>query len=236
MISCWYVVLGVAGFVCNFAFRIFSMEDSYHHKGLRRQLVETLCQKGINNQRVLDAVGKVPRHAFMDSGFLQFSYKDQAFPIGAGQTISQPYTVAFQTQLLDPQPFEKVLEIGTGSGYQAAVLSEMRVIVYTVERQRELYIKAQKTLTELKYKAHFFYGDGYVGLPTYSPFDKILVTAGAPEIPAVLVQQLKVGGVMVIPVGDGSQKMLLVRKISETETAVSEHGMFVFVPFLKGKV
>jgi len=191
------------------------MEESYHHKGLRRQLVDTLKVKGINDPAVLRAIGTVPRHAFMDSGFLHFSYKDQAFPIGSGQTISQPYTVAFQTQLLEVKPFEKVMEIGTGSGYQAAVLSEMKAIVYTVERQRELYLKAQRLLSELGYSMHFFYGDGYDGLPSYAPFDKILVTAAAPEVPENLLRQLRPGGILVIPVGDEVQTMLRIRRVSQ---------------------
>ncbi|MDR2038223.1 MAG: protein-L-isoaspartate(D-aspartate) O-methyltransferase [Bacteroidales bacterium] len=213
------------------------MEDSYRHRGLRRLLVEELRQKGITDEKVLEAIGKVPRHTFMDSGFINFSYKDSAFPIGAGQTISQPYTVAFQTQLLNVQPHEKILEIGTGSGYQAAVLFEMGARVFTIERQRELFIKSQQLLGQLGYKMHFHYGDGYAGLPAYAPFDKILVTAGAVDIPDNLVQQLKENGRMVIPVGNSEQQeMILVEKKSETETVISKHGTFAFVPFLKGKV
>jgi len=213
------------------------MEDTYRHKGLRRLLVEEIQKKGISDTSVLEAIGRVPRHAFMDSGFINYSYKDSAFPIGAGQTISQPYTVAFQTQLLEMKQHEKVLEIGTGSGYQAAVLFEMGANVYTIERQRELYIKSQQLLQLLGYKMQFFYGDGYAGLPTFAPFDKILVTAGATEIPETLVNQLKIGGRMVIPVGGSDrQEMTLVVKTSETETEVTYHGGFMFVPFLKGKV
>ena len=213
------------------------MEDTYRHKGLRKSLVEEIRRKGISDEAVLEAIGRVPRHAFMDSGFINFSYKDSAFPIGSGQTISQPYTVAFQTQLLEVKPHEKVLEIGTGSGYQAAILFEIGANVYTIERQRELFIKSQHLLHQLGYKMQFFYGDGYAGLPAYAPFDKILVTAGATEIPKTLVQQLRIGGRMVIPVGDSDgQKMTLVVKKSETETKVTIHGNFIFVPFLKGKV
>ena len=213
------------------------MEDSYRHKGLRRLLVEEIRKKGISDEAVLEAIGKVPRHSFMDSGFINFSYKDSAFPIGAGQTISQPYTVAFQTQLLEVKPYDKVLEIGTGSGYQAAVLFEMSANVFTIERQRELYIKSQQLLQQLGYKMLFFHGDGYAGLPAFAPFDKILVTAGATEIPETLVQQLKIGGRMVIPVGGSNgQDMTLVVRKSETETEVTYHGAFIFVPFLKGKV
>ena len=212
------------------------MEDTYRHKGLRRLLVEEIRKKGIIDETVLDAIGRVPRHAFMDSGFINFSYKDSAFPIGSGQTISQPYTVAFQTQLLEVKPHDKVLEIGTGSGYQAAVLYEMGANVHTIERHRELYVKSQQLLHQLGYRMHFFYGDGYAGLPAYAPFNKILVTAGATEIPETLVQQLKIGGRMVIPVGgNDGQEMTLVVKKSDTETEVTYHGAFIFVPFLKGK-
>ena len=213
------------------------MEDTYRHKGLRRLLVEEIRKKGIYDEAVLGAIGRAPRHAFMDSGFINFSYKDSAFPIGAGQTISQPYTVAFQTQLLEVKPHEKILEIGTGSGYQAAVLYEMDANVYTIERQRELYVKSQQLLHQLGYRMQFFYGDGYAGLPAYAPFDKILVTAGAADIPETLVKQLKTGGRMVIPVGSGDgQEMTLVVKKSDTEIEVTHHGAFMFVPFLKGKV
>ncbi|MDR0713451.1 MAG: protein-L-isoaspartate(D-aspartate) O-methyltransferase [Bacteroidales bacterium] len=213
------------------------MEDTYRHKGLRRLLVEEIAGKGITDEKVLEAIGKVPRHAFIrDSALIQFAYQDQAFPIGAGQTISQPYTVAFQTQLLQVNSFDKILEIGTGSGYQAAILCEMGARVYTIERQRELHVKAQQLLGKMGYKLHFYYGDGYAGLPAYAPFDKILVTAGADKIPDTLVQQLKTGGRMVIPVGNSEQqKMILIEKISETETTVTQHGTFAFVPFLKGK-
>ena len=212
------------------------MGDTYRHKGLRRLLVDEIQKKGISDEAVLEAIGRIPRHAFMDSSFINFSYKDSAFPIGAGQTISQPYTVAFQTQLLEVKPHEKVLEIGTGSGYQAAVLSEMGANVYTIERQRELYLKSQQLLHQLGYKMQFFYGDGYAGLPAFAPYDKILVTAGATEIPESLVNQLKIGGRMVVPVGgsDGQEMTLIVKK-SESETEVTYHGTFIFVPFLKGK-
>lgn len=211
------------------------MEDSFRHKGLRKKLVEEIKRKGINNERVLNAINRVPRHLFMESGFVNFSYKDSAFPIGAGQTISQPYTVAFQTQLLDVNPMDKVLEIGTGSGYQTAVLLEMGAKVYTIERQRELYAKSKALLEKLGYNPHFFYGDGYKGMPSYGPYKKILITAGATEIPQSLVDQLEVGGRMVIPVGnDMGQEMLLVEKISSTETRTSKHGSFIFVPMVKG--
>ncbi len=211
------------------------MEDSFKHKGLRKKLVEEVRRKGITDERVLAAIGKVPRHLFMESSFLNFSYKDSAFPIGSGQTISQPYTVAFQTQLLDLKPMEKVLEIGTGSGYQTAILLEMETKVFTIERQRELFVKSKALLESMGYNPHFFFGDGYQGMPSYGPFNKILVTAGASEIPQALIEQLAVGGRMVIPLGDSmGQDMLLLEKISPFETKTSKHGRFIFVPLLKG--
>lgn len=211
------------------------MHDTYRHKGLRKKLVDEIRSKGITDEHVLGAINTVPRHLFMESSFLNFSYKDSAFPIGAGQTISQPYTVAFQTQLLKVEPHQKVLEIGTGSGYQTAVLIELGAKVYTIERQKELYLKAKLTLERMGYHPHFFFGDGYQGLPTYGPFDRILVTAGAPEVPQALINQLKVGGRLVIPVGDSQgQNMILVEKHSETNIETSNNGRFIFVPLLKG--
>ncbi len=211
------------------------MNDTYRHKGLRKQLVETIRSKGIRDENVLEAIGKIPRHLFMDSGFINFSYKDQAFPIGVGQTISQPYTVAFQTQLLEIKAHDRVLEIGTGSGYQTAVLIEMGASVFTIERQRKLFLKAQENLGLLGYKPHFFYGDGYQGKPTYGPYDKILVTAGAADIPAKLQGQLKVGGIMVIPVGNSNnQRMIRIVRKAEADFEQTEHGIFAFVPLLKG--
>ncbi len=212
------------------------MEDTYKHKGLRRKLASEIRRKGIENEEVIRAVETVPRHFFMESGFVKFAYKDQAFPIGNDQTISQPYTVAFQTELLDPKKHEKVLEIGTGSGYQAAILLEMGVKLYSIERYRELYLKAKSLLNKMGYQPYLFYGDGYKGKPTYAPYDKILVTAGAAEIPQALVDQLKVGGKMVIPLGGMSgQEMMLVEKISETEIRKTSHGSFIFVPLVEGK-
>ncbi|MCF8377964.1 MAG: protein-L-isoaspartate(D-aspartate) O-methyltransferase [Bacteroidales bacterium] len=213
------------------------MNDNFQHKGLRKKLVETVKKKGIQSERVLNALNSVPRHLFMDSSFVHFSYADQAFPIGAGQTISQPYTVAFQTELLELKPLEKVLEVGTGSGYQAAVLVEMGVKVFTIERHRELFLKAQSTLNSLGYKPEFFYGDGYKGLPSFAPFDKILITAGATEVPSDLLDQLKIGGILVVPLGDRkSQTMVKLVKESEDKFTRTEHGSFVFVPLLKGKI
>ncbi len=211
--------------------------DDLRHQGMRKRLVDGLKIKGIKDEKVLAAIGKVPRHLFMESSFLKFAYKDQAFPIGAGQTISQPYTVAFQTQLLQVQEDEKVLEVGTGSGYQAAVLVEMGARVFTIERQKELFQKVQAFLPEIGYQPACFFGDGYEGLPNFAPFDKILVTAGAPEVPAALKEQLKTGGRMVIPVGnDTRQEMLVITRIANDEYKTEKHGGFVFVPLLKGKV
>ena len=211
------------------------MEDSFRHQGLRKLLVEELRQKNITDENVLDAIGKIPRHLFcFDTVFLKHAYEDKAFPIGSGQTISQPYTVAKQTELLLPKKREKVLEIGTGSGYQTAVLCELGLKVFTMERQRVLYEKSSHLLDQFGYKARCFYGDGYAGRPAFAPFDKILITCGAPRIPEELKKQLKVGGRMVIPVGeiDGVQTMLTLDKKSENEFEIAEHGSFQFVPML----
>ena len=212
------------------------MEDSYKHQGLRKQLVDVIREKGISDDHVLNAIGKVPRHFFFDSSFLNYAYEDKAFPIGAGQTISQPYTVAFQTELLKIERGQRVLEVGTGSGYQACILAEMGVKVFSIERQKSLYDKAVVFLPSLGYRIKLFYGDGYKGLPPYAPFDKIIVTAGAPFIPDPLISQLKTGGILVIPVGTGDvQIMTTVTKISENETQKQEHGRFRFVPLLGDK-
>jgi len=212
------------------------MVDSFRHQGLRKQLIEHLASKGITNLKVLNAMNKIPRHLFMDNAFVNFSYQDKAFPIGSGQTISQPYTVAFQSQLLEIKPYEKVLEVGTGSGYQAAVLSLLDAEVFTIERQRELFLKTKKFLPTLGYNCMFVYGDGYKGMPNFAPFDKIIITCGAPFIPEDLVAQLKLGGRMVAPIGDGNiQVMHLIEKISETETSITTHGEFSFVPMLNDK-
>lgn len=211
--------------------------DSLRHQGMRKKLVNGLKIKGIRDEKVLEAIGRVPRHLFMESSFLNFAYKDQAFPIGSGQTISQPYTVAFQTQLLQVEKNDKVLEVGTGSGYQAAVLLEMGARVFTIERQKELFQKTQSFLPEIGYHPACFFGDGYKGLPNFAPFDKILVTAGAPSVPETLKKQLKVGGRMVIPVGiENRQEMMVVIRVSEEEFELEKHGGFVFVPLLKGIV
>jgi len=214
-----------------------NLNDDLRHQGMRKKLADGLKIKGIRNQEVLEAIQKVPRHLFMESTFINFAYKDQAFPIGAGQTISQPYTVAFQTQLLQVEKNDKILEVGTGSGYQAAVLCELGAKVFTIERQKELYQQAQVFLPEIGYHSACFFGDGCKGLPTFAPFDKILVTAGAPVVPDELKQQLKIGGRLVIPVGNEKrQDMLLIVRISEEEFKSEKHGGFVFVPLLNGTV
>jgi len=212
------------------------MQDTFKHQGLRKKLVETISQKGIKQQKVLVAIGKIPRHLFMDNAFIGFAYEDNAFPIGAGQTISQPFTVAAQTELLDVKQHDKILEIGTGSGYQAAVLVSMEGVVYTIERQKELYQKTKEFLPKIGYNCKFFYGDGYKGLATLAPFDKIIITCGAPEIPNALINQLKIGGKLVAPIGSGNiQEMKLLEKISNTENRITTHGNFSFVPMLNDK-
>lgn len=213
------------------------MNDLMHHQGMRRRLVEGLRAKGIRDEKVLEAINKVPRHLFMDSGFVKFAYKDQAFPIGSGQTISQPFTVAYQTQILEIEPHSKVLEVGTGSGYQAAVLLELGAKVFSIERHRELYVKTEQLFSDLGYSPRLFLGDGYNGLPTYGPFDRIIVTAGAPYVPEELVRQLKVGGRMVIPLGSYErQEMTVIIKNAEDSYEKITKGDFVFVPMLKGIV
>ncbi len=210
------------------------MKDLPKHKGLRNQLVKTIKRKGITDKKVLNAISKVPRHLFMDSGFIDFAYQDNAFPIAADQTISQPYTVAFQTELLEIEEGDKVLEIGTGSGYQTAVLIELKAEVYSIERQKELFEKTRKFLPRLGYVAKKLnFGDGYKGWDEYAPFDKILVTAGAPFVPKPLLSQLKVGGRLIIPVGDVVQTMTLYIRKGEKDFEKHELGEFRFVPMLK---
>ena len=215
---------------------ILNYQDTYRHKGLRKKLIATIEAKGIKDQRVLEAMNAIPRHFFLEKAFEEWAYQDKAFPIGNEQTISQPFTVAYQTSLLEIKKREKVLEIGTGSGYQAAVLAVLGARVHTIERQEQLY----KITNEFFEKINFgnirtYFKDGYKGLPEFSPFDKIIVTAGATEIPKKLKDQLKIGGLMVIPVGDDkTQKMIRLTKVSEEEFLKEEFANFKFVPFLSG--
>ncbi|MDO7172765.1 protein-L-isoaspartate(D-aspartate) O-methyltransferase [Mariniflexile sp. AS56] len=212
------------------------MKDTFKHKGLRLQLVNILKNKGIKNEAVLAAIGKVPRHLFMDSSFLDHAYQDKAFPIAADQTISQPYTVAFQSELLQVRKEDKILEIGTGSGYQTAVLCELGAKVYSIERQQELFKKTSNFLPKLGYRAKkFIFGDGYKGLKEEAPFDSIIVTAGAPFVPKPLLSQLKIGGRLVIPVGDDVQIMTLFIRKDTKEFEQHEFGEFRFVPLLEDK-
>ncbi len=212
------------------------MKDTFKHKGLRQKLVETIKSKGIKNENVLQAIGNIPRHLFMDSGFLDHAYQDKAFPIAANQTISQPYTVAFQTELLQIKKGNKILEIGTGSGYQAAVLCELGAKVYSIERQQELFKKTSKFLPKLGYMPKkLIFGDGYKGLPEEAPFDGIIVTAGAPFVPKPLLAQLKIGGRLVIPVGNDVQVMTLYIRKGTKEFEKHEFGDFRFVPLLEDK-
>jgi protein-L-isoaspartate(D-aspartate) O-methyltransferase len=212
-------------------------EDSYRHKGLRKKLVEVIKNKGITDEKVLAAIENIPRHFFLDSAFDEVAYEDRAFPITSGQTISQPYTVAYQTQLLEIKPFLKVLEIGTGSAYQASVLAEMGAQVFTIERQKKIFEANKKFSYIKKYpNIKYFYGDGYEGLPTYAPFDRVLITAAAPEIPQKLIAQLKTGGMMVIPVGSGNlQTMKRITKNEDGTLKEEAFDLFSFVPMLGGK-
>lgn len=213
------------------------LEDTYRHKGMRQQLVKLLRTKGISDEAVLEAIDRVPRHFFLDSGFDQIAYEDRAFPIAEGQTISQPYTVAYQTQLLNIKPHDKVLEIGTGSVYQASVLAEMGARVFTIERQKKLYEANRNFVLKSKYpNIKFFYGDGFEGLPAYAPFDKIIITAAAPFIPSKLVDQLKPGGIMVLPLDDGDHQRMLRLTKNKDESIVEDYfDYFTFVPMLSGK-
>ncbi len=212
------------------------MKDTAKHQGLRNQLAKTLEDKGITDKNVLEAIKKIPRHLFLNSSFEDYAYQDKAFPIGAGQTISQPYTVAFQSQLLEIKKDDKVLEIGTGSGYQTAVLYMMGAKVYSVERQNELFKQTSVLLPKLGIRPkHLSFGDGYKGLPNYEPFDSIIVTAGAPIIPKPLMAQLKIGGRLVIPLGEEHQIMTLLIRKNETQFEKHEFGEFRFVPLLENK-
>lgn len=212
-------------------------EDEYRHKGLRKKLIDTLREKGIKDERVLEAINQTPRHFFMDLALDRIAYEDRAFPIGEDQTISQPYTVAYQTQLLDVKPFEKVLEIGTGSTYQSCILAQLGAQVYTIERQKKLFDKNKSFEYLKKYPSiKFFYGDGYEGLPTFAPFDKVIITAAAPYIPPKLMEQLKPGGVMVVPVNeDQAQRMLRLTKHADGSYGEEKLDMFLFVKMEEGK-
>ena len=210
-----------------------NLEDSYKAKGLRRQLVKEIKRKGIKSETVLSAIGKIPRHAFFDSIFLEHAYEDKAFPIGEKQTISQPYTVAFQSELLNVSKSNKILEIGTGSGYQAVILLELGAEVFTIEYNQKLFQRTKDFLPKLGYNPHFFLGDGSLGLPKHAPYDSIVVTAGAPNVPDALIKQLKIGGVLVIPVGNQKkQKMIVIKKLSQNKASKKEFTHFSFVPLL----
>ena len=212
------------------------MKDTYRHKGMRRKLIEDLRGKGISDERILEAFMDLPRHFFLDNAFAEWAYQDKPFPIGKDQTISQPYTVAFQTQLLNVQSGEKVLEIGTGSGFQAGILGLLGANVNTIERHQDLSIKAEKLLKSIGVKnVRCFFGDGYKGLPKHAPFDKILLTCGAAELPKDLCTQLRIGGQMVIPLGKDVQTMFRITRVAEAAFEREQFGKFRFVPFLKGK-
>jgi protein-L-isoaspartate(D-aspartate) O-methyltransferase len=212
-------------------------EDTYRHKGLRKKLIDSIRNKGITNDRVLEAMMNIPRHFFLDTALDRIAYEDRAFPIQEGQTISQPYTVAYQTQLLEVEPYDKILEIGTGSAYQASVLAEMGANVFTIERQKKLFELNKEFIFRKKYpNIKFFYGDGFEGLPTFAPFDKILITAAAPFIPPKLVEQLKPGGKMILPLDDdGLQKMMRITKNEDGSYEEETFSNFSFVPMLKGR-
>lgn len=213
------------------------MQDSFKHKGMRRQLIEKLREKGITNEQVLKAFDKIPRHFFLDNAFAEQAYSNIAFQIGSGQTISHPYTVAFQTSLLEIKKGDKILEIGSGSGFQTCILCEMGAKVFSIERHRELHLKAKSMVHHFHFNARLSFGDGYKGLPTLAPFDKVIITCGAPLVPQELVRQMKVGGIMIIPVGEGAtQQMKRIIKTSDTEYTEEDLGVFSFVPMLEDRV
>ena len=210
------------------------MEDNFRHKGMRRQLIDELAARGITNQRVLEAFDAVPRHHFLDQTFVNQAYSNVAFQIGAGQTISHPYTVAFQTQLLEVEKGHKVLEIGTGSGFQTCILSALGAKVISIERQRELYLKTSTLIKQLDFTPKLYYGDGYKGKEAFAPYDRVLVTCGAPFVPQALLDQLKVDGILVIPVGEGDKQIMTrIKKVSATSYQEEEFGDFSFVPMLE---
>lgn len=213
------------------------MQDSFKYKGMRRKLINELREKGISDENILNAFDVIPRHYFLDNAFAEQAYSNMPFQIGSGQTISHPYTVAFQTQLLEIKKGDKILEIGSGSGFQTCVLCEMGAKVYSIERHKSLHLKAKQIVHYLNYTARMSFGDGYKGLPSFSPFDKVIITCGAPDIPQDLLDQLKIGGVMIIPIGEGKeQQMLRITKTSESEISKEEFGVFSFVPMLESKV
>lgn len=210
--------------------------DSFKHRGLRQQLIDLLRTKGISDESVLSAMNQVPRHLFLTSAFEEHAYENKAFPIAADQTISHPYTVAFQSSLLDISPGDKVLEVGTGSGYQTAVLVAMQAEVYTIERQKALVDFSRNILSKIHLRPKYqTYGDGYKGLPSFAPFDKIIVTAGAPSLPRILLQQLKIGGIAVVPIGEKNQKMYTFLRVDERKYEQMEFGDYQFVPMLENK-
>ena len=211
------------------------MQDTFKHKGMRKQLIAALRKdERIKNEAIFEAFYNIPRHFFLDLAFTEQAYSNMAFQIGAGQTISHPITVAFQTQLLAINRGDKILEIGTGSGFQTCILCEMGVKVFSIERQKELFMKAKQIIQHFGFNPRLMYGDGYKGMPAFAPFDKIIVTCGAPDVPQVLLDQLKIGGVMIIPIGEGSEQIMKrITKISETDTTVEELGTFKFVPMLE---
>lgn len=212
------------------------MQDTFKFQGMRKKLIGELREKGIADEKILTAFDAVPRHFFLDNAFADQAYSDIPFQIGKGQTISQPFTVAFQTQLLEVKKGDKILEIGTGSGYQGCILAAMGAKVYSIERHKELHLKAKQMFRQFHFNAHLVFGDGFKGLPSYAPFDKIIITCGAPIIPPVLIEQLKIGGYMVVPLGEGEkQTMLRLTKISESEFQEENYGTFSFVPMLEDK-
>lgn len=214
---------------------MLNLIDSYRHKGMRKRLIETLRRAGINNEQFLNAFDRVPRHFFLDSAFEEKAYQNEAFPIGNGQTISQPFTVAVQTLLLELKRGDKVLEIGTGSGFQAAILAELGARVYSIERQKDLYLKTQSLLKAMGYeRIHLFYQDGSFGLPEFAPFDKIIITAGLSSIPKNLLGQLSIGGICIAPIGEGVQTMYRIKRVGLNQFKKERFGQFQFVPFLKG--
>ncbi len=212
------------------------MQDGYKHKGLRKKLIQELREKGIQDEKILAAFDAVPRHFFLDLAFTEQAYTNMAFQIGAGQTISHPYTVAFQTDLLQVKKGDKILEIGTGSGFQTSILCALGAKVFSIERQKELFLKAKSIIHHFNFNPKLVFGDGYKGLPNFAPFDKVIITCGAPEIPEALLNQMKIGGVMVIPIGEGEKQLMKrITKVAEHEFNTEEFGVFSFVPMLENK-